>query len=90
MTDSTEAMASGSQDEEPPPPPQQTGPTVSMKQILTRMNTDPPTYEDVLTTGNSTNEASTSSETRPPIFPSYPNAGNITFRDCKTGLYFDF
>ena len=87
MTDSTEAMASGSQDEEPPP---QTGPTVSMKQILTRMNTDPPTYEDVLTTGNSTNEASTSSETRPPIFPSYPNAGNITFRDCKTGLYFDF
>ena len=77
MTDSTEAMASGSQDEEPPPP---TGPTVSMKQILTRMNTDPPTYEDVLTTGNSTNEASTSSETRPPIFPSYPNAGNITFR----------
>ena len=78
MTDSTEAMASGSLDEEPPPPTG--GPTVSMKQILTRMNTDPPTYEDVLTTGNSTNEASTSSETRPPIFPSYPNAGNIRFR----------
>ena len=67
MTDSTEAMASGSQDEEPPP-------QVSMKQILTRMNTDPPTYEDVLTTGDpSKNEAK---EDRP-IFPSYPNAGNL-------------
>lgn len=75
MTDSTEAMASGSQDEEPPPPTG--GPTVSMKQILTRMNTDPPTYEDVLTTGNSTNEVSTSSENRI-ILPSYPNAGKLS------------
>ena len=74
MTDSTEAMASGSQDEEPPPTTG--GPTVSMKQILTRMNTDPPTYEDVLTTGNSTNEVSTSSENRI-ILPSYPNAGKL-------------
>ena len=69
MTDSTEAMASGSLDEEPPPP---------LKQILTRMNTDPPTYEDV-TTGNEktsvTIETSTGSDR--PIFPSYPNAGNF-------------
>ena len=66
MTDSTEAMASGSLDEEPPP----------LKQILTRMNTDPPTYEDVTTGVEKTSvtiEASSSSDR--PIFPSYPNAG---------------